>query len=174
MTRKGRRLTLIGTALAVLALAAGLVLTALQGTIAFFATPSEIAAHGAAPGTRLRLGGLVEPGSVAHDGPATVRFRVTDTKDTVRVVYSGIVPDLFREGQGVVAEGSLDAQGLFQADTLLAKHDERYMPREVADALKKSGRWEEGTPGRPAAVSSPSGPAADAPASLPDKTSALP
>lgn len=144
MTRKGRRLTLIGTALAVLALAAGLVLTALRGSIAFFATPSEIAAHGAAPGARLRLGGLVQAGSVIRESADAIRFAVTDTKETVTVAYSGIVPDLFREGQGVVAEGSLDAGGLFRADTLLAKHDERYMPREVADALKASGRWEEG------------------------------
>ncbi|MFG1423935.1 cytochrome c maturation protein CcmE [Roseixanthobacter liquoris] len=150
MTRKGRRLILIGSALAVLALAAGLILTALNDTIVFFRSPSEIAEHKVAPGTRLRLGGLVEAGSVSKQG-AAVRFTVTDGNAQVPVTYTGILPDLFREGQGVVAEGVVGTDGAFKADTVLAKHDERYMPREVADALKKQGHWKEGEPGGPPA-----------------------
>lgn len=150
MTRKGRRLILIGSALAVLALAAGLILTALNDTIVFFRSPSEIAEHKVAPGTRLRLGGLVEAGSVDKQGTA-VRFSVTDGNAHVLVNYTGILPDLFREGQGVVAEGVVQSDGAFKADTVLAKHDERYMPREVADALKKQGHWKEGEPGGPPA-----------------------
>lgn len=150
MTRKGRRLILIGSALAVLALAAGLILTALNDTIVFFRSPSEIAEHKVAPGARLRLGGLVEAGSVAKQGTA-VRFTVTDGNAQVPVTYTGILPDLFREGQGVVAEGVVQTDGSFKADTVLAKHDERYMPREVADALKKQGHWKEGEPGGPPA-----------------------
>ncbi|MFG1464222.1 cytochrome c maturation protein CcmE [Xanthobacter sp. DSM 24535] len=150
MTRKGRRLVLIGSALGVLALAAGLILTALNDTIVFFRSPSEIAEHKVAPGARLRLGGLVEAGSVDKQGTA-VRFTVTDGNAQVLVNYSGILPDLFREGQGVVAEGIVQSDGSFKADTVLAKHDERYMPREVADALKKQGHWKEGEPGGPPA-----------------------
>jgi len=97
-----------------------------------------------APGKRMRIGGLVKPGSLQHVDKLNIRFEVTDGKADVPVQYQGIVPDLFREGQGVVAEGKLDPNGLFVADTVLAKHDERYMPREVVDALKKSGRWQEG------------------------------
>jgi cytochrome c-type biogenesis protein CcmE len=144
MTRKTLRLVLIGSALAVLGLAAALILTALSGTITFFASPTDIVDKGSIPGQRLRLGGLVEKGSVVHDGPNAIRFGVTDTKSIVRVTYSGIVPDLFREGQGVVAEGAMDPSGIFRADTLLAKHDEKYMPKEVVEALKAQGRWEEG------------------------------
>jgi cytochrome c-type biogenesis protein CcmE len=144
MTRKTRRLALIGVALAVLGIAAALVLTALNRSITFFASPSDIVAKGIAPGQRLRIGGLVETGSVVRNGPGEIAFGVTDTSKVVRVVYSGVVPDLFREGQGVVAEGVLDPSGVFRADTLLAKHDERYMPKEVADALKAQGRWKEG------------------------------
>jgi cytochrome c-type biogenesis protein CcmE len=143
MTRKTRRLVLIGSALAVLAVAAALVLTALSGTITFFASPTDIAEKAIAPGQRLRLGGLVEAGSVKRDGPSAIEFSVTDTNKAVRVAYSGIVPDLFREGQGVVAEGMIDPSGVFRADTLLAKHDENYMPKEVAEALKRQGRWKE-------------------------------
>ncbi len=141
MTRKQRRLVLIGSAMAVLGLAAALVLIALQDSIVFFNSPSEIAERQIAPGTRLRLGGLVQEGSVARDG-TTARFVVTDTKASLPVTYSGVLPDLFREGQGVVAEGALGPDGVFRADTVLAKHDERYMPREVADALKKQGHWQ--------------------------------
>lgn len=142
MTRKGRRLVLIGVGLAVLGLAAGLILTALNDTIVFFRTPTEVAEHKVAPGTRTRLGGLVETGSLVKDG-AAIRFAVTDGNARVTIAYTGILPDLFREGQGVVAEGAVQPDGTFKADTVLAKHDERYMPREVADALKQQGHWME-------------------------------
>ena len=141
MTRKQRRLSLIGAAGAVLMLAVGLVLYALSDGIAFFATPSEIATKPPSPDTRLRLGGLVETGSVVKEADGVVRFAVTDGKAAVPVHYVGILPDLFREGQGVVAEGRADTTGVFAADTILAKHDETYMPKEVVEALKKSGEW---------------------------------
>lgn len=148
MTRKGRRLVLIGAGLGVLALAAGLILSALNDTIVFFRTPTEVAQRQVAPGARLRLGGLVEAGSVVKAGTLTT-FAVTDGNATVKVAYSGILPDLFREGQGVVTEGALLPDGSFRADSVLAKHDENYMPREVADALKKQGVWKEGESGAP-------------------------
>jgi cytochrome c-type biogenesis protein CcmE len=144
MTRKQRRLVLIAAAGAVLALAVGLVLSALNDTIVFFRTPTEIAERAVAPGSRLRIGGLVEQGSVVRGPGNDVRFQVTDTARAVPVTYTGILPDLFREGQGVVAEGVLGADGIFRADTVLAKHDERYMPKEVADALKAKGVWRGG------------------------------
>lgn len=135
---------MIGSAMGVLAIAAGLVLTALSGTIAFFASPTDIVEKAIRPGQRLRLGGLVEAGSVTRDA-ARIEFRVTDNNKDVAVSYSGIVPDLFREGQGIVAEGMLDDAGVFRADTVLAKHDETYMPKEVVEALKAQGRWKEGS-----------------------------
>lgn len=141
MTRRQRRLTLIGIAAVVLSVAAALALSALRDSIVFFVTPSELATKPVEPGKRFRLGGLVEQGSIAKDG-LTVRFRVTDGGANLPVSYHGLLPDLFREEQGVVAEGKLDASGVFVADTVLAKHDERYMPREVADALKKQGHWQ--------------------------------
>jgi len=141
MTRKQRRLTLIASAGLVLVVAGGLVLYALNDKIVFFNSPSDIAARHPLPGTRIRLGGLVAVGSVVRDKDAKVSFAVTDTIASVPVTFVGILPDLFREGQGVVAEGAFDAGGQFRADTVLAKHDERYMPKEVADALKKSGQW---------------------------------
>jgi cytochrome c-type biogenesis protein CcmE len=144
MTRKQRRLILIGSSVGVLAVAAGLVLSALRDSIVFFNSPSDIAEKHPAAGTRLRVGGLVKPGTLERADNLQIRFEVTDGKSDVPVQYQGIVPDLFREGQGVVAEGKLDGGGTFIADTVLAKHDERYMPREVVDALKKSGRWQEG------------------------------
>src|SRR5689334_3735500 len=144
MTRKQRRLALIGTSLAVLAVAAALVLSALRESIVFFNSPTDVAEKHPAPGTRMRIGGLVKPGSVKRGDNLRVRFAVTDGKTDISVQYQGIVPDLFREGQGVVAEGKIDTAGIFAADTVLAKHDERYMPREVVDALKKSGHWQEG------------------------------
>ena len=153
MTRKQRRLILIGAGLGVLALAAGLILSALNDTIVFFRTPTEVAQKQVTPGARLRLGGLVETGSVTKAGTLTT-FSITDGNATVKVAYSGILPDLFREGQGVVAEGALQADGSFKADSVLAKHDEKYMPREVADALKAQGRWQEGGPA-PGAASPP-------------------
>ena len=144
MTRKQRRLTLIGVSFAVLALAAALVLSALRESIVFFNSPSDLAEKRIAPGLRLRLGGLVKPGSLQRGDNLRIGFQVTDGKSDIAVTYQGIVPDLFREGQGVVAEGTLEPGGGFKADTVLAKHDENYMPREVADALKKAGRWKEG------------------------------
>jgi cytochrome c-type biogenesis protein CcmE len=144
MTRKQRRFTLIALAGVVLALAAGLVLYALRDNVAFFRTPSDVAELKVQPGQRFRLGGLVEGGSVNKGVGERVAFAVTDGKATVKVSYQGILPDLFREGQGVVTEGVMQADGSFRADTVLAKHDETYMPREVADALKKQGLWKEG------------------------------
>ena len=144
MTRKQRRLTLIGGAGAVLAIAAALVLSAMRDSIVFFHSPTEVAEDKLATGKRIRIGGLVEAGSLQRSADMRVSFKVTDGKHAVPVRYQGIVPDLFREGQGVVAEGVLEAGGGFRADTVLAKHDENYMPREVVDALKKSGRWQEG------------------------------
>jgi len=144
MTRKQRRLALIGTSLAVLAVAAMLVLSALRDSIVFFSSPTDVAEKRPAPGTRMRIGGLVKPGSIERGDNLLMRFAVTDGKTDIPVRYQGIVPDLFREGQGVVAEGKVESGGVFLADTVLAKHDERYMPREVVDALKKTGRWQEG------------------------------
>jgi cytochrome c-type biogenesis protein CcmE len=139
MTRKQRRGVLIGVSVSVLTLAVGLVLYALRDAIVFFHTPSDIAEKHIAPGQRFRLGGLVAAGSVKRGEGAKVDFVVTDTLKTVPVSYQGVLPDLFREGQGVVAEGKLDAAGLFVADTVLAKHDETYMPPEVAKALEEKG-----------------------------------
>jgi cytochrome c-type biogenesis protein CcmE len=144
MTRKQRRLILIGASLGVLAVAATLVLSVLRDSIVFFNSPTDITEKHIALGTRMRIGGLVKPGSIERGDNLVVLFAVTDGKTDIRVRYNGIVPDLFREGQGVVAEGKLESGGTLAADTVLAKHDERYMPREVVDALKKSGRWQEG------------------------------
>ncbi|SFK12677.1 cytochrome c maturation protein CcmE [Methylocapsa palsarum] len=144
MTRKQRRITLISSALFALALAVGLMLVALRDNIVFFYGPSELAQKAPAVGKRLRIGGLVKEGSFSRQPDETIRFKVTDARQDVAVVYKGALPDLFREGQGVVAEGALGQDGVFWADTILAKHDERYMPREVADALKKQGVWREG------------------------------
>ena len=144
LTRKQRRLILIGSSLGVLALAVGLVLSAMRGAIVFFQSPTDVVEHQLAPGTRIRIGGLVKTGSIERGDNLRIRFAVTDGKHDIPVHYQGIVPDLFREGQGVVAEGKLEPGGTFAADTVLAKHDERYMPKEVVDALKKSGRWQEG------------------------------
>jgi cytochrome c-type biogenesis protein CcmE len=144
MTRRQRRLTLIGLAGVVLAVAAGLVLYALSDRIVFFNSPSDILAKAPLAGSRIRLGGLVEDGSLVKSSDGRVDFAVTDGKATIKVAYQGILPDLFREGQGVVAEGVISGDGTFQADTVLAKHDERYMPKEVVDALKKQGKWREG------------------------------
>jgi cytochrome c-type biogenesis protein CcmE len=135
---------MIGAAGAVLALSAALVLIALRDRIVFFYSPSEIAERALPPGTRIRLGGLVEDGSVERATDGSVSFAVTDTSKTIRVDYRGILPDLFREGQGIVAEGVLTGSGALSADNVLAKHDENYMPREVVDALKAQGVWQEG------------------------------
>jgi len=143
MTRKQRRLALIGAALGVLTLAVVLVLAALRDSIVFFNSPSDVVAKQIKPGTRIRIGGLVKEGSVRRGESLAVRFDVTDGNSTLPVAYQGLLPDLFREGQGIVAEGALDGSGLFRADSVLAKHDETYMPKEVADALKKQGHWKD-------------------------------
>jgi cytochrome c-type biogenesis protein CcmE len=139
MNRKHRRFALISAGLAVLGLAVGLVLIALNETITYFRTPSDLADKPIVAGQRFRLGGLVADGSVKRGQSLEVEFSVTDTIKAVPVVYRGILPDLFREGQGVVAEGKLDGDGRFRADSVLAKHDENYMPPEVAKALKEKG-----------------------------------
>jgi cytochrome c-type biogenesis protein CcmE len=143
MTRKQRRLILIGTSVGVLAVAVALMLNALRESIVFFNSPSDIVEKHVGTGTRIRLGGLVKDGSLVRGENLTVRFEVTDGKTGIPVSYQGVLPDLFREGQGVVAEGALDSGGMFKADSVLAKHDEKYMPKEVADALKRSGHWKD-------------------------------
>jgi len=140
--RKHKRLTFVGLALLLIAAAAGLILSAFEESIVFFHSPTDIVEKQVSANQRLRLGGLVEEGSVEKKPDAVVIFRVTDMANAVNVTYRGILPDLFREGQGVVAEGTF-ANGVFSADEVLAKHDENYMPPEVADALKKSGKWDE-------------------------------
>ena len=142
MTRKRRRLYMVLAAMLILGGAATLVLGALQSEITYFYSPSDLAAGKAPAGRAIRLGGLVEDGSVARaDDGVTTTFRITDLNKSVPVTYRGLLPDLFREGQGVVTEGSLGTNGAFVAREVLAKHDENYMPREVIDALKESGQW---------------------------------
>jgi len=145
MTRKKRRLIVIGSGMVMLFAAAALVLNAFQDSLVFFRSPSDLAEKQQPLGRAFRLGGLVEEGSVTRQGDGlTVDFRVTDLAHSVPVTYRGILPDLFREGQGVVAEGRLRDDGVFVANEVLAKHDENYMPPEVAEALKKSGQWRDG------------------------------
>ena len=144
MTRRSRRLALIAVALAVIGLAAGVALYALRDNIVFFYSPTEVAEKSVQPGSRLRVGGLVKTDTLVRSEGQKVDFVVTDGAHDLKVDYQGLLPDLFREGQGVVAEGVLAAPGVMRAETILAKHDERYMPREVVDALKKQGRWQEG------------------------------
>ena len=148
MTRKRKRLTLIGAAMAVVALALGLILFALRDNVVFFYSPSELAEKNIKAGANLRVGGLVKLGSLVKLGGDKIRFAVTDLKQDVTVAYDGALPDLFREGQGVVVEGQMAAPGEFRATTVLAKHDEKYMPRDVADKLKQTGVWK-GEPGKP-------------------------
>jgi cytochrome c-type biogenesis protein CcmE len=157
MTRKQRRLTIIGGSLAVLAVAAALVLNAMRDSIVFFSTPAMVAEKHIQAGKRFRLGGLVQPGSLMRGDNLAVTFSVVDGSATLPVSYKGILPDLFREGQGVVAEGALDSSGVFKADTVLAKHDETYMPKEVADALKKQGHWKDDYGARPDYNAKPAG-----------------
>ena len=147
MTRKQRRGVLIGTCLVVLSVAVGLVLYAMGDSIVFFYSPSDIAKMEVAPSQRFRLGGLVETGSVERGQGTTVRFAVTDGAKSLPVTYTGVLPDLFREGQGVVTEGKLAPDGTFTADTVLAKHDENYMPPEVAAKLKEQGVWRDDAEG---------------------------
>ena len=142
MTRKRRRLYFVFLGLLGLAAGVALVLTAFNDNIVFFFSPTEVATKHPKPDQRLRVGGLVVDGSVQKNGP-TVLFSVTDMTNVLPIVYTGLLPDLFREGQGIVAEGHMGANGIFTANEVLAKHDEKYMPKEVADALKKSGRWQE-------------------------------
>lgn len=152
MTRKQRRGLLIGFAVVVLGAATLLVLSALRGTIVYFRTPSDVAQQLVKPGQRFRLGGLVADGSVKRGEGTTVSFTVTDTDKSTAVRFTGLLPDLFREGQGVIAEGQLDASGTFIAETVLAKHDESYMPPEVAQALKDKGVFKGQSGGKPAAA----------------------
>jgi cytochrome c-type biogenesis protein CcmE len=142
MTRKQRRLVLIGSGLGVLTLAAFLILFALKDSIVFFNSPTDVIEKNLQAGTRIRLGGLVQPGTVTRQN-LDARFDVTDGKNVIKVSYRGILPDLFREGQGVVAEGVIQSKDSFVADVVFAKHDETYMPKEVADALKKQGHWKD-------------------------------
>lgn len=143
MKRKHKRLTFVLVALLLLGGAATLVLNAFEENIVFFMSPSDVAAGKVGEDRRFRLGGLVVDGSVDKSAGETVSFKITDMSETVSVTYTGILPDLFREGQGVVCEGHI-VNGVFVADEVLAKHDENYMPPEVADALKKSGEWKGG------------------------------
>jgi cytochrome c-type biogenesis protein CcmE len=139
--RKQQRLALVVLAVVLVGAAAGLVLTALEDKVAFFVTPTQVAEQSVEPGRHFRLGGLVVDGSVKRDPDGTVRFAVTDTAREVPVAFKGLLPDLFRDGQGVVTQGTLRADGVFEASEVLAKHDENYMPKEVADALKQAGHW---------------------------------
>lgn len=141
MKRKHKRLSFVVVALGLLGVSLGLMLTAMEDNIVFFYSPSDLQEKDLKPMQRVRIGGLVEEGSVDKQG-TLVHFKITDMAHNVPVSYEGILPDLFREGQGVVAEGMVVA-GIFQADEVLAKHDENYMPPEVADALKKSGKFDE-------------------------------
>ncbi len=141
-SRKRQRLWLVSIGVLLLGAAAALALTAFEDNIVFFHSPSDIAAGKTEPGRLVRIGGLVEDGSIVKTpGTAKVAFKLTDGAATANVRYEGILPDLFREGQGVVAQGRLGSDGVFDAVEILAKHDENYMPPEVADALKKSGKW---------------------------------
>jgi cytochrome c-type biogenesis protein CcmE len=159
MTRKRRRLYFVIGGVALLGLAVGLTLSALNNNLVFFYSPTQLYARHIRPGQLVRIGGLVAAGSVRHEANGlTLDFSVTDGKRTVPVTYTGTVPDLFREGQGVVIEGRLAANGIFDATTLLAKHDARYMPPEVVEELKKEGRWKEGE----TAAAPPAGPTAAA------------
>ncbi len=141
--KKRRRLAFAIALVAAGAGAAALALFALKDNVLYFYSPSDVAAKHVAPGVAFRIGGLVAPHSVSHGAGAAVNFTVTDGKRSVPVSYRGVLPALFAEGQGVVALGALDGGGTFTASEVLAKHDERYMPPEVVDALKRSGRWKE-------------------------------
>ena len=146
MRPKRRRLLFVVFGLTTLGAAAALVLLAFEDSLVFFYSPSDVVERQVEPGRRIRLGGLVEEGSVSRTGE-TVNFVVTDLAETIPVSFTGVLPDLFREGQGVVTEGTLNPDGSFQAADVLAKHDETYLPKEVADALKDSGVWQgTGTP----------------------------
>ena len=146
--RKQQRLALVLLALLLVGGATGLVLTALNDKVAFFVTPSDVANRNVSAGKNFRLGGLVVEGSIQRQADGSVRFAVTDKAQQVEVTYKGLLPDLFRDGQGVVTQGVLGPDGTFQAAEVLAKHDENYMPKEVADALKQAGYWNEQQQGK--------------------------
>jgi cytochrome c-type biogenesis protein CcmE len=143
VTRKQKRLAVIGGALGFLGLAAGLVFYALGQKTSYFYMPSDLQQTRVAPGERIRLGGLVENGTIVRGQGTEITFSVTDQQKSVKVAYNGILPDLFREQQGVITEGVFRPDGVFIADSVLAKHDENYMPKEVADSLKAKGVWQE-------------------------------
>ena len=147
MKPKHKRLTFVVIAVGLLGAAVALVLVAFEENIVFFFSPTEVLERKPPPEQRVRIGGLVEEGSVERPGGAQVTFRVTDLANTVPVVYVGLLPDLFREGQGVVVEGYVE-NGVLRAQEVLAKHDENYMPPEVAEALKKSGQWRDPRQGK--------------------------
>nr|WP_068431003.1 cytochrome c maturation protein CcmE [Magnetospirillum sp. XM-1]CUW38263.1 periplasmic heme chaperone\ len=143
MTRKQRRLYFVLLGMLALGGAVALVLTAISDSLVYFYSPTDIVTQRIPEGRRMRIGGLVENDSLVKDGK-TVSFKVTDVTNAIPVTYTGVLPDLFREGQGVVVEGRMEKGGQFKATEVLAKHDENYMPKEVADALKKSGQWNDG------------------------------
>ena len=144
--KKKRRLAFVAALLAVGAALAGVIVYGLGENVMYFRSPSDVAERQVGEDVHFVLGGMVEKGSVQHGSGAEVRFRVTDGKSTVPADFNGVLPALFREGQGVVATGAMNASGTFIASEVLAKHDEKYMPPEVVDALKRSGRWQEGNP----------------------------
>ncbi len=143
MTRKQKRLTVIGGALGFLGLATALTFYALGQKASYFYMPSDLQQAAVAPGERIRLGGLVEEGTIVRGQGTEVAFSVTDKEKSVKVLFNGLLPDLFREEQGVITEGMFRPDGVFVADSVLAKHDETYMPKEVADSLKEKGVWQE-------------------------------
>jgi cytochrome c-type biogenesis protein CcmE len=145
MTRKQKRLAVIGGGMSFILAAVLLVMFAFSNSVAYFYMPADLATNPVPPGTRIRLGGLVGEGSVVRGAGSTVQFAVTDVSgDLVHVRFTGILPDLFREGQGIVTEGTFETgSNLFTADTVLAKHDEKYMPKDVADRLKQQGLWKQ-------------------------------
>ncbi len=145
MTRKQKRLTVIGGALGFLGLATALTFYALGQKASYFYMPADLQQATLPPGERIRLGGLVEEGTIVRGQGTEVAFSVTDKEKSVKVVFNGLLPDLFREEQGVITEGTFRADGVFVADSVLAKHDETYMPKEVADSLKAKGVWQEST-----------------------------
>lgn len=142
MTRKQKRLSVIGGAMVFLGLAAGLTFYALGQKASYFYMPADLVARPLEPGVRIRLGGLVEAGSIRRGEGTKVAFSVGDYENAIQVSYDGLLPDLFREEQGVVTEGTFNHEGIFIADSVLARHDENYMPREVADSLKADGYWQ--------------------------------
>ncbi|MBL78715.1 MAG: cytochrome c maturation protein CcmE [Nitrosomonadaceae bacterium] len=144
MKPRHKKLTIIIVSVAALGLSAVLVLDAFQSNLVFFFSPTQVAANEAPKGKSFRIGGLVEEGSVKReDNGVTVNFVITDTAKVIPVVYTGILPDLFKEGKGVVAQGKLSSDGVFRADEVLAKHDENYMPPEAAEALEQASKSQE-------------------------------